>query len=70
MHNVTNYLKQYMKVPKLLKYNNELFITYEDNIYRIYDYIEGYDIDKSLEAYNAKSTEKRTQKKTIFEVVV
>ena len=31
---------------------------------------EGYDIDKSLEAYNAKSTEKRTQKKTIFEVVV
>ena len=30
----------------------------------------GYDIDKSLEAYNAKSSEKRTQKKTIFEVVV
>jgi Ser/Thr protein kinase RdoA (MazF antagonist) len=48
MHNVTNYLKQYMKVPKLLKYNNnELFITYEDNIYRIYDYIEGSDIDKT-----------------------
>ena len=31
---------------------------------------EGYDIDKSLEAYNAKSTEKRKIKKTIFEVVV
>ena len=30
----------------------------------------GYDIDKSLEAYNAKSSEKRVQKKTIFEVVV
>jgi len=30
----------------------------------------GYDIDKSLEAYNAKSSEKRIQKKTIFEVVV
>ena len=31
---------------------------------------EGYDIDKSLEAYNAKSSEKRKKKKTIFEVVV
>ena len=31
---------------------------------------EGYDIDKSLEAYNAKSTEKRKKKTTIFEVVV
>ena len=30
----------------------------------------GYDIDKSLEAYNAKSTEKRKKKTTIFEVVV
>ena len=30
----------------------------------------GYDIDKSLEAYNAKSSDKRIQKKTIFEVVV
>jgi len=30
----------------------------------------GYDIVKSLEAYNAKSSEKRVQKKTIFEVVV
>ena len=30
----------------------------------------GYDIDKSLEAYNAKSSEKRVHKKTIFEVVV
>ena len=30
----------------------------------------GYDIDKSLEAYNAKSSDKRVQKKTIFEVVV
>ena len=28
------------------------------------------DIDKALEAYNAKSSEKRVQKKTIFEVVV
>ena len=31
---------------------------------------EGYDINESLEAYNAKSTEKRKKKKTIFEVVV
>ena len=31
---------------------------------------KGYDIDKALEAYNAKSSEKRVQKKTIFEVVV
>ena len=31
---------------------------------------EGYDIDKSLEAYNAKSSEKRKKKTTIFEVVV
>ena len=31
---------------------------------------QGYDIDKSLEAYNAKSSEKRKRKKTIFEVVV
>tara|TARA_R100001443_G_scaffold48448_1_gene60777 strand:+ start:5234 stop:6445 length:1212 start_codon:yes stop_codon:yes gene_type:complete len=30
----------------------------------------GYDIDKSLEAYNAKSTDKRKVKTTIFEVVV
>ena len=30
----------------------------------------GYDIDKSLEAYNAKSSEKRKKKTTIFEVVV
>ena len=31
---------------------------------------QGYDIDKSLEAYNAKSSEKRKKKRTIFEVVV
>ena len=31
---------------------------------------KGYDIDESLEAYNAKSAEKGTKKKTIFEVVV
>ena len=31
---------------------------------------EGYDINESLDAYNAKSTEKRKKKKTIFEVVV
>ena len=31
---------------------------------------EGYNIDKSLEAYNAKSHSKITKKKTIFEVVV
>ena len=31
---------------------------------------QGYDIDKSLEAYNAKSSEKRKKKTTIFEVVV
>ena len=31
---------------------------------------EGYDIDKSLEAYNAKSHGKSKKKKTIFEVVV
>tara|TARA_R100001463_G_scaffold50667_2_gene101131 strand:+ start:3332 stop:4540 length:1209 start_codon:yes stop_codon:yes gene_type:complete len=31
---------------------------------------KGYDIDKALEAYNAKSSQKRVQKKTIFEVVV
>ena len=31
---------------------------------------QGYDIDNSLEAYNAKSSEKRKRKKTIFEVVV
>ena len=31
---------------------------------------EGYDIDKSLEAYNAKSHGKVKTKKTIFEVVV
>ena len=30
----------------------------------------GYNIDKSLEAYNAKSSEKRRKKTTIFEVVV
>ena len=29
---------------------------------------QGYDIDKSLEAYNAKSSEKRKKKRTIFEV--
>lgn len=31
---------------------------------------EGYDIDISLEAYNAKSHGKSKKKKTIFEVVV
>ena len=31
---------------------------------------DGYNIDKSLEAYNAKSSEKRRKKTTIFEVVV
>ena len=31
---------------------------------------DGYNIDKSLEAYNAKSAKKRKRKKTIFEVVV
>ena len=31
---------------------------------------KGYDIDESLEAYNAKSAEKRKTKTTIFEVVV
>ena len=30
----------------------------------------GYNIDKSLEAYNAKSASKAKEKKTIFEIVI
>jgi hypothetical protein len=30
----------------------------------------GYNIDKSLEAYNAKSAKKAKEKKTIFEIVI
>jgi predicted MPP superfamily phosphohydrolase len=34
------------------------------------DHIEGYDIQKSLEAYHAKSAEKNLEETTVFRVVI
>ena len=34
------------------------------------EHIEGYDIEKELEAYNAKSSERIRPKRTVFEVVI
>lgn len=47
MINITEYLKDYIIIPRLLNNDNDYYIKYENNIYRIYNYIEGNDIDKT-----------------------
>ena len=47
MINITEYLNNYIITPILLNNNDNYYIKYENNIYRIYNYIEGNDIDKT-----------------------
>lgn len=47
MINITTYLKQFILIPDLLKYDNSYYIKHNNFIYRIYKFINGYNIDKT-----------------------
>lgn len=47
MINITTYLKQFILIPYLLKYDNSYYIKHNNFIYRIYKFIDGYNIDKT-----------------------
>lgn len=47
MINIIEYLKNYLNTPTLLKCDEKYYIKYNDYIYRIYNYIDGDDIDKT-----------------------
>lgn len=42
MINITTYLKQFILISDLLKYDNSYYIKHNNFIYRIYKFIDGY----------------------------